>query len=143
MQPASAQKVQFLPWHLNRLVRNAEVRPNWLDDGDRFWYERQTREGTEAVLVDPSTGECGPLPEGSDREALEKDGQAGPEGDRLAATLTHGAVFHWIYVVTVVYGHAPSAVGVLAPLALLTIGMLVGVPVTVVWTTIEKKLQKL
>jgi len=30
----------------------------------------------------------------------------------------HGAVLHWIYVVTVVYGHAPVVVGILTPLLL-------------------------
>jgi apolipoprotein N-acyltransferase len=36
----------------------------------------------------------------------------------LATWLAHSAVLHWIYVVTVVYGHAPPPVGVLAPLLL-------------------------
>jgi len=36
----------------------------------------------------------------------------------LAAWLAHFGVFHWIYVVTVRYGHAPVAVGVLASAAL-------------------------
>lgn len=36
----------------------------------------------------------------------------------LASLVAHGAVLHWIYVVTVVYGHAPVIVGVLAPLLL-------------------------
>ena len=35
-----------------------------------------------------------------------------------AALVAHGALFHWIYVVTVVYGYAPIAVGLLAPLLL-------------------------
>ena len=29
-----ARAEQFLPWHLSPLVRNVEVRPNWLGDGD-------------------------------------------------------------------------------------------------------------
>ena len=33
----------------------------------------------------------------------------------LASWLAHTAVLHWIYVVTVVYGHAPPVVGLLAP----------------------------
>jgi apolipoprotein N-acyltransferase len=33
-------------------------------------------------------------------------------------TLAHAAVWHWIYVVTVRYGHAPPWVGVVAPLLL-------------------------
>ena len=32
-----------------------------------------------------------------------------------ASLVAHTLVWHWIYVVTVVYGHAPVAVGVLAP----------------------------
>jgi apolipoprotein N-acyltransferase len=35
-----------------------------------------------------------------------------------AALPAHAVVFHWIYVVTVRYGHAPPLVGVLAPLLL-------------------------
>jgi apolipoprotein N-acyltransferase len=35
-----------------------------------------------------------------------------------AGTLAHGLVWHWIFVVTVRYGHAPPWVGVAAPLAL-------------------------
>jgi apolipoprotein N-acyltransferase len=35
-------------------------------------------------------------------------------------TLAHGLVWHWIWVVTVRYGHAPSWVGVVAPLLLAT-----------------------
>jgi apolipoprotein N-acyltransferase len=36
----------------------------------------------------------------------------------LAGLAAHAAVLHWIYVVTVVYGHAPVAAGVAAPVAL-------------------------
>ena len=36
----------------------------------------------------------------------------------LACWLAHSAVLHWIYVVTVRYGHAPPVVGVIAPLTL-------------------------
>jgi len=35
-----------------------------------------------------------------------------------ATWVAHSAVLHWIYVVTVVYGHAPVAVGLLAPVGL-------------------------
>ncbi|MEE9607722.1 MAG: apolipoprotein N-acyltransferase [Myxococcota bacterium] len=35
-----------------------------------------------------------------------------------AALAAHAAILHWIYVVTVVYGHAPAAVGVVAPILL-------------------------
>jgi len=36
----------------------------------------------------------------------------------LASLAAHSAILHWIYIVTVEYGHAPPAVGVLAPVAL-------------------------
>ena len=36
----------------------------------------------------------------------------------LAGLLAHSAVLHWIYVVTVTYGHAPPVVGVIAPILL-------------------------
>jgi dipeptidyl-peptidase-4 len=76
-----ARAEQFLPWNVTRLVRNAEVQPNWLGDSDRFWYERQTREGTERVGVDPATGASGP----AGREATD------PENP-IAAILEHGLV---------------------------------------------------
>jgi apolipoprotein N-acyltransferase len=36
----------------------------------------------------------------------------------LAGLLAHSAVLHWIYVVTVTYGHAPPVVGAIAPILL-------------------------
>ncbi|MEN8184644.1 MAG: apolipoprotein N-acyltransferase, partial [Myxococcota bacterium] len=44
-------------------------------------------------------------------------GEAGRVGF-LAGLVAHSAVLHWIYVVTVSYGHAPPLVGVVAPVAL-------------------------
>src|SRR4030095_2608444 len=38
----------------------------------------------------------------------------------LLGTFAHGLVWHWIWVVTVRYGHAPGWVGVAAPLLLAT-----------------------
>ena len=35
----------------------------------------------------------------------------------FASWLAHSAILHWLYVVTVTYGHAPAVVGVLAPVA--------------------------
>jgi len=35
-----------------------------------------------------------------------------------AGLVAHSAILHWIYVVTVHYGHAPAAIGALAPVAL-------------------------
>ncbi len=49
------------------------------------------------------------------------DGLAPRRAARLgfaAGLAAHAAILHWIYVVTVVYGHAPPVVGVVAPVAL-------------------------
>ncbi len=35
----------------------------------------------------------------------------------VAVWLAHALILHWLYVVTVTYGHAPASVGLLAPLA--------------------------
>lgn len=46
----------FLPWNVERLVLNLEVVPHWIDEGERFWYCRQSREGRQFLLVDPIGG---------------------------------------------------------------------------------------
>lgn len=51
----------LLPWHASRLVFGDEVDPQWLPDGDRFWYRNTTRAGHEFVLVDPVRNTRGPL----------------------------------------------------------------------------------
>jgi dipeptidyl aminopeptidase/acylaminoacyl peptidase len=54
--PDYAAAERFLPWNAEKLVYRMLVEPNWLDDGERFWYSVQTRGGTEHVLVEPRTG---------------------------------------------------------------------------------------
>ncbi len=62
-----AQQVDYaraeilLPWHAERLVSGDEVEPNWLGDGNRFWYRNKTGTGHEFVLVDPARNTRGPL----------------------------------------------------------------------------------
>ncbi len=46
---------QFLNFNTNDLVDRANVRPNWLDDG-QFWYRVNTPQGTEYVLVNTRNG---------------------------------------------------------------------------------------
>jgi dipeptidyl aminopeptidase/acylaminoacyl peptidase len=72
---------QLLPWNLAARVRNAELRPHWSGEGDRFWYERQTQGGVERVQVDPETGAVAPAAESA--EAVESP---------LAAILKHGLI---------------------------------------------------
>ena len=51
---------RFLPWRADSLVRNAQVRPNWIREADRFWYRRDLPDGAEFVLVDPAAAARGP-----------------------------------------------------------------------------------
>ncbi|HUF51588.1 MAG TPA: DPP IV N-terminal domain-containing protein [Longimicrobiales bacterium] len=46
---------QFLGWNSTLMVAGDVVAPNWLDDGNRFWYRNKTGAGTEFMLVDPTT----------------------------------------------------------------------------------------
>lgn len=41
---------------LDSLVRNARVEANWSDDGNSFWYRRQTADGAEFIRIDALTG---------------------------------------------------------------------------------------
>ncbi len=44
---------RFLPWNLKHHVFDANVRPHWIKDSNRFWYERSSPEGKEFRLIDP------------------------------------------------------------------------------------------
>ncbi len=51
---AAAAKV--LEANLSGLIRNADITPNWLGDTGRFWYQKQTTDGSQFVIVDAATG---------------------------------------------------------------------------------------
>src|SRR3546814_1877727 len=38
------------------LIRNADNVPKWLGDTGRFWYRKQTANGSQIVAVDTTTG---------------------------------------------------------------------------------------
>src|SRR3546814_15785542 len=38
------------------LIRNADIVPKWLGDTGRFWYRKQTANGSQIVAVDTTTG---------------------------------------------------------------------------------------
>ncbi|WP_255171736.1 S9 family peptidase [Natrononativus amylolyticus] len=42
---------QFLPKNAESLVRNDDLEINWIDDQDRFWYRRDTRDGATFIDV--------------------------------------------------------------------------------------------
>src|ERR1700682_2330612 len=43
---------RFLPSNLRHLFQAADVRPNWIEKTNRFWYRREVPNGTEFILVD-------------------------------------------------------------------------------------------
>ena len=59
--PIGAQAVnysraeQLLNWNADRLVSGDQVTPQWMKDGNRFWYRNKTANGAEFVLVDPAS----------------------------------------------------------------------------------------
>jgi apolipoprotein N-acyltransferase len=55
----------------------------------------------------------------------------------LATVAAHGLVLHFIYVVTVYYGHAPVAVGVIAPFALACYAGVLGALFAAAWVPLR------
>ncbi len=47
---------RWAPYKIRELIHSTTVDPNWINDGDRFWYEWETSEGTYFYLVDPAAG---------------------------------------------------------------------------------------
>ena len=57
--PGSAnypQAARFAPYKIRELIHSTAVSPNWIEDGDRFWYEWETSDGASYFVVDPATG---------------------------------------------------------------------------------------
>ena len=52
---------RFLNWHTTDLIAGDEVDPEWLGDGNRFWYRNKTGSGSEFVLVDPARDDKRPV----------------------------------------------------------------------------------
>lgn len=46
---------KFSPSKLSKLIFSTEVNPNWINFGDKFWYEYNTPKGKKWYLVDPKT----------------------------------------------------------------------------------------
>ncbi|MGW8267160.1 MAG: hypothetical protein ACWGSQ_12400, partial [Longimicrobiales bacterium] len=47
---------RFAPYRMSNLVKSTSVNPNWIEDGDRFWYQWDDTNGTYYYLVDPARG---------------------------------------------------------------------------------------
>ena len=63
---------RFAPYKVRGLLYSTGVTPNWIEEGDRFWYQWDNSDGTTYYLVDPARG--------SKREIF--------DNDRIAAELT-------------------------------------------------------
>jgi dipeptidyl-peptidase 4 len=50
---------RFLPWNVQKLVYNADIRPRWVEESDRFWYHKPGP-NKEFLLVDCAKGTRGP-----------------------------------------------------------------------------------
>ena len=46
---------KFSPSKLSKLIFSTEVNPNWINFGDKFWYEFNSPSGKKWYLVDPKT----------------------------------------------------------------------------------------
>ncbi|WP_156308286.1 S9 family peptidase [Sphingobacterium endophyticum] len=46
---------KFSPSKLSKLIFSTEVNPNWINFGDKFWYEYNSPSGKKWYLVDPKT----------------------------------------------------------------------------------------
>jgi dipeptidyl aminopeptidase/acylaminoacyl peptidase len=50
--PNYRQAAKYSPTNLAKLVHSTSVRPHWLKNGNRFWYQFKTTEGSNYYLVD-------------------------------------------------------------------------------------------
>jgi dipeptidyl-peptidase 4 len=51
---------RFLAGNLRHMVSPADVRPNWIEKTNRFWYRKAGPTGTEFILVDAANNTSGP-----------------------------------------------------------------------------------
>ena len=49
-----ARAERMLGWNASKLVFNAPVEPEWLEEDDRFWYRKRVPDGHEFIYVDPT-----------------------------------------------------------------------------------------
>ena len=47
---------RFAPYKVRGLLYSTGVTPNWIEEGDRFWYQWNSSDGTFYYLVDPARG---------------------------------------------------------------------------------------
>ena len=45
---------KFSPKKIAKLVHSTSINPRWLKNGDKFWYQYKTTEGSSYYIVDPN-----------------------------------------------------------------------------------------
>ncbi|MDA0328435.1 MAG: DPP IV N-terminal domain-containing protein [Gemmatimonadetes bacterium] len=47
---------RWAPYKIRDLIHSTSITPNWINHGDKFWYEWETSAGRSFYLVDPAAG---------------------------------------------------------------------------------------
>jgi dipeptidyl-peptidase 4 len=47
---------RFAPYKIQKMIYSTSVRPNWIENSEKFWYEWKTSDGTFYYIVDPVRG---------------------------------------------------------------------------------------
>ena len=55
-----ARAERMLGWNASKLITDWPVSPEWIEDGDRFWYRKQVPAGHEFIYVDAARNEQRP-----------------------------------------------------------------------------------
>lgn len=55
-EPNYRLAAKFSPTNLAKLVHSTSVRPHWLKNGNRFWYQYKTTDGSKYYIVDADKG---------------------------------------------------------------------------------------
>ena len=51
-KPNYRAAAKYSPTNLGKLVHSTSVRPHWLKNGNRFWYQYKTTSGSKYYIVD-------------------------------------------------------------------------------------------
>ncbi|MDR2282358.1 MAG: DPP IV N-terminal domain-containing protein, partial [Sphingobacterium sp.] len=54
IKPNYSQAAKYAPGKLRNLIFSTDVKPNWINHSDKFWYEYTTPSGKNWYLVDPA-----------------------------------------------------------------------------------------
>ena len=52
---------RFAPYKISTLLHTTTLQPNWINGGDRFWYQWETSSGRSYYVVDPARATRTPI----------------------------------------------------------------------------------